>query len=77
MKAIVSKKGQITIPKELRERLGLKTGTVLQFDTRNGKLLAWKQVGEDVFEKWRGRGKLPAGKTVDEYLRIIRDDHRR
>lgn len=24
-------------------------------------------------EKWRGRGRLPAGSDVDEYLRLTRD----
>lgn len=25
------------------------------------------------FAKWRGRGKLPVGRTADEYLQLIRD----
>ena len=72
MKAIVSEKGQVTIPKACRDRLGLHTGSVLDFEARDGKLVAVKQQPEDVFRKWRGKGKLPGGLSVDQYLDTIR-----
>jgi antitoxin PrlF len=72
MNAIVSEKGQVTIPKEIRDRLALSPGTVLEFTAEKGQLVAWKKEGEDVFKKWRGRGKLPVGKSTDEYLAAIR-----
>lgn len=28
---------------------------------------------KSAFSKWRGRGKLPVGGTVDEYLKLTRD----
>ena len=31
MKAVVSEKGQVTIPKTLRDRLGIRPGQVLDF----------------------------------------------
>ncbi|MDB6058212.1 MAG: hypothetical protein JWO95_2056 [Verrucomicrobiales bacterium] len=31
------------------------------------------RAGKSAFEKWRGRGKLPVGRTVDEYLTLTRD----
>jgi AbrB family looped-hinge helix DNA binding protein len=77
MKTIVSEKGQITIPKSLRTRLGLKTGTVLVFTAQKGKLVAEKKSEEDVFSKWQGKGHLPFGKTTDDYLKAIRDGNRR
>lgn len=67
-KAVVSEKGQVTIPKRIRDRLGLEPGTVLQFSAEDGKLVAVKLVAEDVFKKWRGRGRLPRGLNVDAYL---------
>lgn len=76
MKAVVSEKGQVTIPKALRDKLGLRTGTVLEFDSSQGKLLAWKKVDADPFAKWRGRGKLPHAETVDGYLKRIRNGDR-
>ena len=42
MKATVSEKGQITIPKQLRDRLGLQAGQVLDFEEKDGKLVATK-----------------------------------
>ena len=72
MKAIVSEKGQVTIPKPCRDRLGLQAGSVLDFETRGGKLVAAKQQREDVFRKWRGKAKLPGGQGVDQYLNTIR-----
>jgi AbrB family looped-hinge helix DNA binding protein len=72
MKSVVSEKGQVTIPKVCRDRLGLKAGTVLQFEARDGKLIAVKQPAADALSKWRGKGKLPGALNVDQYLEIIR-----
>jgi antitoxin PrlF len=72
MKTVVSEKGQVTIPKRLRDQLGLKTGTVLDFMSENGKLIAVKKIEQDPIEKWRGRGKLPFGNDPMEYLKAIR-----
>ena len=76
MTAILSEKGQITIPKAVREKLGLAPGAVLEFAAENGKLVGRKKVSHDVFKKWRGRGVLPKGLTVDDFLRRTRDAHR-
>jgi AbrB family looped-hinge helix DNA binding protein len=73
MKTIVSEKGQITIPKEVRDQLGLRPGTRLDIAADKGRLIGVKAVDEDVIAKWRGRGRLPAGKSTDDYLRMIRD----
>lgn len=73
MKAMVLDDGNISIPKELQEALGLKPGTVLEVRNQAGTLVAWKTTEPDAFEKWRGRGQLPAGADLDEYLRLIRD----
>ena len=42
MKARVADRGQVTIPKRLRERLGVKPGTVLEFSEEHGRLIAVK-----------------------------------
>jgi antitoxin PrlF len=72
MKAIVSEKGQVTIPKSLRDKLGIRPGTVLDFGDEQGRLVARKQSEVDVIRKWRGRGKLPGGMDVDAYLNRLR-----
>ena len=68
MKAIVSQKGQVTIPKPCRERLGLRPGTVLEFRALDGKLIAVKKQAEDAIHKWRGKARLPGGLSVDQYI---------
>jgi AbrB family looped-hinge helix DNA binding protein len=42
MKSTVSEKGQVTIPKLLREKLGLRPGVVLEFTAQRGALIARK-----------------------------------
>ena len=42
MKARVAERGQVTIPKRLRDRLGVKPGTVLEFSEERGRLIAVK-----------------------------------
>ena len=68
MKSTVSEKGQITIPKSVRTALGLRPGTVIEIKAQAGELVGRKVGVEDVFAKWRGRGVLPKGLTVDTYL---------
>ena len=72
MKTILSEKGQITIPKPLRDRLGLRPGTVIEFEAAEGRLIGTKKMGADPVAKWRGRGRLPRGLSVDDYLRRSR-----
>lgn len=72
MRTVVSEKGQVTIPKAVRDRLGLRAGTILEFRAEAGRLVATKAVAADVFKKWRGSGKLPGGASVDEHLRRAR-----
>jgi antitoxin PrlF len=72
MKSIVSEKGQVTIPKACRDRLGLRSGSILNFEARDGKLIGVKQQREDVLRKWRGASQLPDGLDVDQYLDKIR-----
>ena len=78
MTTAVSEKGQVTIPKRLRDQLGLRAGTELTFAAVGGKLVGSKtEDTADVFKKWRGRARLPAGLSVDTYLAKSRDGHRR
>jgi AbrB family looped-hinge helix DNA binding protein len=72
MTAVVGEKGQITIPKALRDQLGWAPGTVLEFAAEAGRLVARKKLVQDSFARWRGKGRLPAGKSTDEYLARIR-----
>lgn len=46
---------------------------VLQFLKTLDCQHAQKAPNQNVFAKWRGRGHLPAGKNVDDYLHLTRD----
>jgi len=72
MNAVLSEKGQVTIPKSLRDDLGLVPGSVLDFTEDEGRIIVKKIVEENPISAWRGKGRLPAGKSVTEYLRIAR-----
>ena len=76
MRAVLSEKGEITIPKALREKLGLLPGAVLEFHAVQSRLIVQKKVHEDVFKKWRGHGHLPRAMTVAAYLKRSRDTDR-
>jgi antitoxin PrlF len=47
MKTRLTKRGQVTIPKQLRDRLGAKPGTILEFSEEHGRLVAVKSGGAD------------------------------
>lgn len=66
MKATVSEKGQVTIPKALRTRLGIRPGAVLDFDAEGGCLVARKtQAGDPIQAAW---GILELPESVDEFV---------
>jgi antitoxin PrlF len=61
MKTTVSEKGQVTIPKALRDRLGIRAGEILDFEAENGRLVATKRPGADPFAEAFGVLGLPGG----------------
>jgi len=67
-------KGQVTVPKALRERFGITRETEVRFVAARGKLLlVTDKTGGSPAARVRGRVKrLPAGRTVDEYLTYTR-----
>jgi antitoxin PrlF len=71
MKSTISSKGQLTVPIELREKLGLAAGTVVQFELRNGAVLLRKGTRKD-HPVDRLFGRLNLGKPVDELLDQMR-----
>ncbi|MDQ3690906.1 MAG: AbrB/MazE/SpoVT family DNA-binding domain-containing protein [Chloroflexota bacterium] len=70
MKAIVSEKGQVTIPKAVRSKLGLRPGTVIEFEADRGRLIGRKAGGRDVIDELYGSLKMD--EPVDEYIELIR-----
>ena len=72
MKAVLSEKGQITIPKRLRDRLGLRAGSVLEFDEEQGRLVARKVTTGDELEALYGS--LDLGQSTDELIAELRGE---
>jgi AbrB family looped-hinge helix DNA binding protein len=70
MKTKVSEKGQITIPKAVRLKLGLRPGTVLELDADHGRLIGRKASGRDVVDELYGS--MPMDEPVDAYLERTR-----
>ena len=69
MKAIVAERGQVTIPKALRDKLGIRPGTALEFSARNGMLVATKTETDPVTEVF---GCLGRKVDTDEFIRGLR-----
>ena len=61
MKVIVSEKGQVTIPKPLRDRLGIRPGQVLEMREEGGRLVATKESAEDAVGRVYGILKVRRG----------------
>jgi len=70
MKAKVAERGQVTIPKALRERLGIVPGTVLDFSEEQGCLIARKTEAVDSVDLVFGR--FGRGRNTDEIIKEIR-----
>jgi antitoxin PrlF len=54
MKSRVAERGQVTIPKPLRDRLGIPPGTTLEFSEDHGRLVAVKTSPADPVAKVYG-----------------------
>jgi len=72
MKAKVAERGQVTIPKVLREQLGIEPGTILEFKEDQGKLIAVKAVTMDPVDQFYG--KLGSGRRTDDVVQELRGD---
>jgi antitoxin PrlF len=71
MEATVAERGQITLPKAVRDALGLTKGTRLKVELEGGRIVLRKEVS-DTLSKLRGRLKLPPGVTTDDIMRELR-----
>jgi antitoxin PrlF len=70
MKAVVSEKGQVTIPKQIRERLGIRPGVVLDFEASEGRLVARKSMDRSPIDELYGTLRMP--ESVDDYIERVR-----
>lgn len=71
----VTEKGQVTIPKELRDALGIGAGTEVEFERRKDTIVVRKSIsgpsrGRRLAERLRGRGDVAM--TTDEIMALTR-----
>ena len=72
MEATVAERGQITLPKAVRDALGLTQGTKLKVAIEDGRIVLRKDVN-DALSRLRGRFKLAEGFTsTDDAMRALR-----
>ena len=72
MNAVVAERGQVTIPKALRDRLGITPRTILDFQEEDGRLVAVKVVPQDPVGSVLGC--LELDRPVDELVAEMRGE---
>lgn len=79
LKTIVSRKGQVVIPKEARDRLSLTTGTVLRVQVEGKRVILepWQEPPKEAFIQAGAKTTEPiiheAKATSDKAQRLLRD----
>jgi antitoxin PrlF len=71
MEAPLAERGQVVIPKAIRDQLGLTPGTLLTFSVDDGKLVIRKKV-DDAISRVRGRFKFADGDSLEQWMRDTR-----
>jgi AbrB family looped-hinge helix DNA binding protein len=75
--SVVSTKGQVTVPKRIRMRLGLRVGDRVEFVIRGGDtLIRPARPPGNPFEKYAGAlGTFPGGiAEINAWVRSLRDE---
>jgi AbrB family looped-hinge helix DNA binding protein len=79
----VTSKGQVTIPKHLRQRTGIRPGTEVEFAEKGSELVLRKttrkrrrSARDEEFEAYLERvsGTLDLGMSTDEYMELLRGE---
>jgi antitoxin PrlF len=71
MEATVAERGQITLPKAVRDALGLTKGSVLKVELEGSRIVLRKSA-DDAISRARGRFKLDGFATTDEAMQAVR-----
>ena len=72
----IGERGQVTIPKDLRERFGLKPETEVEFHVVNNSILLRKKPAKLNLSRWKGRCRRSFKELgyarVDEFIEDVR-----
>jgi AbrB family looped-hinge helix DNA binding protein len=68
-------KGQVTLPKWIRDELGLVPGSEVEFEISDGWAVLRKKISPEKLVRWRGdfRGELVPG-SIDQYRDELRGE---
>ena len=72
MEVTVAERGQITLPKAVRDALGLTKGTVLKVELEDGRIILRKNV-DDAVSRARGRFRLDGFRGGADAVAAARD----
>ncbi|MEQ8330702.1 MAG: AbrB/MazE/SpoVT family DNA-binding domain-containing protein [Longimicrobiales bacterium] len=70
MKSRVTDRGQVTIPKELRDRLGIRPGQIVEFSEDRGTIVLRRRMATHPVDELYGI--LEDASSSDELLAILR-----
>ena len=71
MEATVAERGQITLPKAVRDALGLTKGTLLKVELDGSRIILRKSV-DDAISRARGKFALDGFESSDAAVRAVR-----
>ena len=70
MKSVIGERGQVTIPKRLRERLGLRSGDAVEFRELDDGIQLLKASGDDRFDRLFGKYTMDV--STEEFIEASR-----
>ena len=73
MEATVAERGQITLPKAVRDALGLTKGTLLKVELEGSRIILRKSV-DDAISRARGKFSLDGFESAAAAVRDLRDE---
>ena len=73
MEATVAERGQITLPKAVRDALGLTKGTLLKVELEGSRIVLRTSV-DDAISRARGKFALDGFESAEEAVRSLRNE---
>lgn len=71
MSSSISQKGQVTVPKALRDRFGLRPGSQVEFYEHEGAIVLRRANAVSLTDFY---GCVPIGKSTDDTIRELRGE---
>jgi len=72
--AKVTSKGQVTLPKEVRDSMGIAPGEEVEFQQENDGYLLKKKVRRSPFDRFVGYLKKKKGESPDKIIKELRGE---